>query len=250
MLVPHVFVHQAELQADIAKASGMLGPEVVSFTYRLDTDSTGDPAIYFHIVLQDWATTEDLIGDVTGPTNGDCSPTSIGGKLRRSHGRRRGQQHKLAYHDDLLSWAISLAQHTPSSKASLRRAVSTAYYAVFNLLIAESTANWLSPELRNSLARAFDHGPMKQASKAVANAQTSPFAGEDPRIVADLRLVAQTFVQLQDQRHIADYDLRQDLEESDARAQVKSAEKVFQVWPAISSHKIAQEYLVALVVRR
>jgi hypothetical protein len=39
----------------------------MNVTYRLDTDSTGDPAIYFHIVLADWAAdTKDRIADTTG----------------------------------------------------------------------------------------------------------------------------------------------------------------------------------------
>ncbi len=39
----------------------------MNVTYRLDTDSTGDPAIYFHIALADWAAdTKDRIADTTG----------------------------------------------------------------------------------------------------------------------------------------------------------------------------------------
>jgi len=41
----------------------------------------------------------------------------------------------MAYHDDLLSQAVHLVHTAPSTKASLRRAVSAAYYAVFHFLI-------------------------------------------------------------------------------------------------------------------
>jgi hypothetical protein len=156
----------------------------------------------------------------------------------------------LTYHEELLDWALVLVRHIPSTQASLRRAVSTAYYAVFHLLIAEATSNWSNRDLRTALGRAYDHGPMKQASRTVANAQQSPYTNEDPQVVTDLRFVADTFVQLQEQRHFADYNLTTDLDQTDAMAQVKSAEKVFHVWPNVRAHQIAQEYLVALVVRR
>jgi hypothetical protein len=72
MNAPFVFVHhQGELRSDLDRAISALGPEVMNVTYRLDTDSTGDPAIYFHIVLADWAAdTEDRIADTTGRVAG------------------------------------------------------------------------------------------------------------------------------------------------------------------------------------
>ena len=43
----------------------------------------------------------------------------------------------MAYHDELLEQAIDLVHRDPADprQASLRRAVSTAYYAIFLLLI-------------------------------------------------------------------------------------------------------------------
>ncbi len=56
----------------------------------------------------------------------------------------------MAFPDDLLELAQDLLNLHPESshQASLRRAVSTAYYALFHLLISEATANWGRPELR------------------------------------------------------------------------------------------------------
>lgn len=90
---------------------------------------------------------------------------------------------------------------------------------------------------------------MKAASNRVLNSSLFPFAGQDPAIVSDLRLVGRTFVQLQEDRHFADYNLTKDLELTDALSQVKSAGKVFTTWPAIQAAQITQEYLVSLVVR-
>jgi hypothetical protein len=155
----------------------------------------------------------------------------------------------MAYHDDLLSQAMHLVHTAPSTQASLCRAVSSAYYAVFHLLIAEATSNWNNVKLRAALGRAYDHGIMRTASNRLSNTRDFPFTGEDPQIVASLRFVALTFTQLQEDRHFADYNLTEDLDPTDALNQVKSAEKIFHTWPSIRSDQIAQEYLVSLVVK-
>lgn len=90
---------------------------------------------------------------------------------------------------------------------------------------------------------------MKSASNRIFDTRLFPFAGEDPRIVAALRFVAQTFSQLQEDRHFADYNLTRDLEKTQALLQVKSAETVFASWQSIRNEQIAQDYLVSLVVK-
>jgi uncharacterized protein (UPF0332 family) len=62
----------------------------------------------------------------------------------------------MAYHDDLLRQALQLIHQEPRNpkQASLRRAVSTAYYALFHLLISEAVANWKRVNLRAALGRA------------------------------------------------------------------------------------------------
>ena len=156
----------------------------------------------------------------------------------------------MAYHDDLLAQALQLVDATPSSQLTLRRAVSAAYYAVFHYLIAEATSNWSNAPLRTALARAHDHGIMKAASNRILNTKDFPFAGEDPAVVTKLRFVARTFSQLQEDRHFADYNLIKDLDPNAALAQVRSAMKIFNTWPAIRSEQIAQAYLVSLLVKR
>ena len=73
----------------------------------------------------------------------------------------------MPYPEDRFTLAKDLADLRPERpyQASLRRAVSTAYYALFHLLISETTANWAHPEFRAILGRCFDHGPMKTASE-------------------------------------------------------------------------------------
>ena len=83
----------------------------------------------------------------------------------------------MSLHGDLLEQAGRLARQEPRKpkQASLRRAVSAAYYALFHLLINEATRLFLSgvqrEALRLRLARAFRHSAMKHVSQAFARGQ-------------------------------------------------------------------------------
>jgi hypothetical protein len=156
----------------------------------------------------------------------------------------------MVYHDELLAPALELVHLSPPTQVTLRRAVSSAYYAVFHLLIFEATSNWAHATLRPSLGRAYEHGTMKTASNRVLDTTKFPFAGEDATVVARLRFVAQTFSQLQEDRHFADYNFSADLDSADAITQVKSGEDIFTTWPSIRGQQIAQAYLVSLLVKR
>ncbi|MCX6606946.1 MAG: hypothetical protein NTV52_25655 [Acidobacteria bacterium] len=155
----------------------------------------------------------------------------------------------MAYHDDLLSLARSLVGAEPANQAMLRRAVSSAYYAVFHLLISEATSNWANVKARAALGRAFDHGTMRAASERIVSSKLFPYVGEDPQVVAGLRTVGRTFFRLQGGRHFADYNFVSDLAWSDAIDQVAWAEEVFAIWPSISRAQITQDYLVSLFVK-
>ena len=65
-MVPSGFVHQAQLDSEIKNALRKLGPEAVHVAYNLGEDSTGEPSIFFRIVLTDAATREDTLAEVTG----------------------------------------------------------------------------------------------------------------------------------------------------------------------------------------
>src|SRR5437016_5148668 len=68
---------------------------------------------------------------------------------------------------DLLQEADHLVAYegVNPSQASLRRAVSTAYYALFHLLIEDAALRWSgSLEARTGIERAFQHGAMKNIS--------------------------------------------------------------------------------------
>lgn len=158
----------------------------------------------------------------------------------------------MAYHDDLLRQALQLVHKEPRKpkQASLRRAVSAAYYALFHLLISEAVANWSRVNFRAALGRAFDHSVMKAASNRIQDTRQFPFTGEDPVAVGALKSVAKTFAQLQERRHIADYDNTTSWIRTEALAQVKSAEQAFHTWKRVRDRQIAQAYLVSLMVKK
>jgi len=155
----------------------------------------------------------------------------------------------MAYHDDLLAQAVRLVHETPESQASLRRAVSTAYYAVFHMLVAASKSKWSDANFRNMLGRAFDHGTMARASGDFAKSDAYEFNEEKTAVVKTLRFVSRTFSQLQEQRHFADYDLSKNLTHTEALAQVLSAKKVLEDWQSIQDEEIAQAYLLSLLFK-
>jgi hypothetical protein len=100
----------------------------------------------------------------------------------------------MPFADQLLEQARHLAnrEKTRPRQASLRRAVSTAYYALFHLLISEATSNWKRADQRHALARAFDHGKMRSASdrqnsKLVSLLKATHVAGPDIEILRHLQ---------------------------------------------------------------
>jgi uncharacterized protein (UPF0332 family) len=157
----------------------------------------------------------------------------------------------VAYHDDLLQQAIDLAHKNPASptQADLRRSVSAAYYALFHLLVSETIAHWSLASSRDALGRMFEHSVMKRVSGRISDSRFFPFTGEDPKVVRNLKTVAQAFGQLQDKRHIADYDNTTFWTATEALREVTTAAKAFSSWQKIRDEKIAQDYLVSLLIK-
>lgn len=69
--VPTGFVNQAQLGVLISHAAQHLGPEVVHVAYSLGPDSTGEPSVFFRILLADGYIHDDTIADLTGRIAGD-----------------------------------------------------------------------------------------------------------------------------------------------------------------------------------
>lgn len=160
----------------------------------------------------------------------------------------------MAYAEELLELAQELANLHPDSphQPSLRRAVSTAYYALFHLLISEATANWQRPELRAALGRVFDHGPMKQAAdKKVTELnnyfKTKPPEGPEKTVALHLRNVAETFGQAQYHRNEADYNIAREWNSTEVLLHIDLIADAFKSWSIIREDPAAQAYLVSML---
>jgi hypothetical protein len=151
----------------------------------------------------------------------------------------------MAFADDLLEQAYHLANRESAhpKQASLRRAVSTAYYALFHFLIDEAVGNWSIARQRRILARTFDHAKMKNVCvEQVKNFESrgSPAEG------LQLRNVAHAFTILQQQRHIAEYDNGFEWSRTAAVGEIDLTRSAFQDWRAIRATEAAQDYLLNL----
>ena len=149
----------------------------------------------------------------------------------------------MPFPDDLLEQAYDLAHKEPTDpkQASLRRAVSTAYYALFHLLIDEAVSKWAVERQRSRLARTFEHDKMKGICNDVLNTVKS--GGSVP---PELNTVAHNFIQLQQHRHTADYDNSKQWSRTDVLNVLTLATDAFVAWRAISTHDAAQDYLLRL----
>lgn len=151
----------------------------------------------------------------------------------------------MSFAVDLLEQAHHLIgkDGTEAKEASLRRAVSTAYYALFHLLIDEAVCNWAIVRHRGKLARTFDHGSMKR----ICEDQIRIFHSTGrPESLVGLKEIARTFVELQGARHIADYDNSYTWTRADAQVWIDNTQLAFDNWRAIRTQDEAQDFLLSL----
>lgn len=126
----------------------------------------------------------------------------------------------MSLHRDLLEQARHLAVRDRSRprQANLRRAISTAYYALFHLLVDEATRALIAdPALHPLVGRSFDHGDMKNASQVFESTRL-------PTDVADTR--------------------------DEAIDLVRQVEEAFEAWGRIRKQPIARVYLVSMMLWR
>lgn len=146
----------------------------------------------------------------------------------------------MSLSSDLLSQARTLINQEPKrpKQASLRRAISAAYYSLFHLL-AEAAASAMlggvdAADLRAIMRRAFQHTSMKKAAQGIgARNPAEPWKSLLPTPSSQLQLVARTFVDLQQARHEADYDPARRFARTEAVDLVERVENATAAWKAI-----------------
>jgi hypothetical protein len=153
--------------------------------------------------------------------------------------------------EDLLALAGRLANPAPEDpeQASFRRSISTAYYALFHLLVQDAVQTWNgSATARFGLERKFDHKTMKEVSNAVLRSSWRGWSTPSPAVPQELTTVADVFVTLQESRQQADYDNARIWEPIDVQATVAAAQLAFAKWALIRTHPAANEYLLSLLI--
>lgn len=168
----------------------------------------------------------------------------------------------MSLHDDLLLQANQLATCDKGKprQANLRRAVSTAYYSLFHLLVTDAAAlagSKLGNNAKLKLRRAYAHADMKTicvqyaAATTAANFKPAPIAAllTFP-ISAQLQNIADTFVSLQEERHEADYDLSVKFSRLSVLTLIGEASAAFLDWKAVRASPNAKILLMDLLVRK
>ncbi|MCA8906400.1 MAG: hypothetical protein KDA49_18190 [Rhodospirillaceae bacterium] len=135
---------------------------------------------------------------------------------------------------DLIQAAKDLAEAGKGKprQAHLRRAVSTAYYAIFHclaqacadMMIGGSGADRSQPAWRQ-VYRALEHGAAKSAC------QNSRVVKKFPKDIDDF---ASVFVELQGKRHLADYDPNVRYYKSSVKADISAAEDAIKQFTAVA----------------
>ncbi len=162
----------------------------------------------------------------------------------------------MSLHHDLLDQARLLAtkESRRPKQASLRRAISTAYYALYHLFVDEATKKFVTSksasDLRVCLARAFGHHEMMTVAKGFASGTVSAklrpgMRGAMPS--TSLSRCAGAFVDLQQARHEADYDLAKRYTRQQALDRVEQAKIAFLDWEAVRKTPEADVFLVGLL---
>jgi uncharacterized protein (UPF0332 family) len=155
---------------------------------------------------------------------------------------------------DLLEQAQHLATREPNRprQASLRRAVSSAYYSLFHLIVDDATKQLISiARFRSSVARSIDHKDVRKAATALLAAARNPQPNQ--RLVALARrpiappLVdfCSAFIDLQDRRHEADYDVTAVFTRSQVLSFLSVAQPAHAAWKTQRATENAAAFLLA-----
>jgi hypothetical protein len=164
--------------------------------------------------------------------------------------------------NDLLDLAKKMVNYKKADvlDARLRRAISTAYYALFHLLLEKGAARIVVHSgIRQLVSRAYGHPDMAKTAKIFLRGSgglpshlTAPFTGTVPPVPVEIVRVATAFVALQDARHEADYDLSRRFSRGDARLLVAQADQAFTDWNTVSGEAghadMCELFLAALLL--
>jgi uncharacterized protein (UPF0332 family) len=144
---------------------------------------------------------------------------------------------------DLIVQAARLAtqERGKPKQASLRRSVSTAYYALFHFLIDAACKHLLGSgsarrPVRELASRAFVHGKMhglcKEFTKPIPQSEILKPLWISQRVTTciELKELAEIFCELQRDRHEADYNVGKRMTRDDAKVACLKAKEAMALW--------------------
>lgn len=156
--------------------------------------------------------------------------------------------------DDLLEQATHLAVRDVGRprQASLRRAISTAYYSLFHLIVEDGASLLVRrAQLRSAVARSFDHKNLRSAAQAIGEAYRGPSGIQGlrpflrPSVSSELAAVCEAVVNLQENRHRADYDTAQKFTRAETASILSSAFSAHAKWRGERDTHNAQVFVLA-----
>ena len=142
-------------------------------------------------------------------------------------------------------------------QAKLRRSVSTAYYSLFSLLVAEAATMMVgsgkkNKALRGYVMRAISHRAIANVCKGFASRNPDnkiKTVLEDPKKIPDnLTYIARTCHDLQAHRHEADYNFIKSFTKEEVTGIVDEAKAAHDKWATVRDHEATKVFLAALVV--
>jgi len=167
---------------------------------------------------------------------------------------------------ELLDQARLLAFKEPRrpKQASLRRAVSTAYYALFHFVGEQSAGTLLGAgpanrEYRDLARRAIAHTKLMDVCKEFEKPTPKPLlqthwngtASHDPLGIvgdADMATICGNFQDLLNDRHRADYDFSASFSRQDALDACQKAQDAMEAWTRLKRAKPGALKLFALAI--
>jgi len=160
---------------------------------------------------------------------------------------------------DLLNVARLLAGGPPdATDAQLRRAVSTAYYAVFHKILRMAAHRFVGEAQGQTAAyrmiyRGFDHGRVNEVCQAIDKPMMSKAFKESlgkSGVSLEMRRFANAFCVLRDARHLADYDPTYRLERIVVDGMIQMAETAMAALDAVAPEELADVMALMMVKTR
>lgn len=158
---------------------------------------------------------------------------------------------------DLLEQSKSLATAARGrpKQANLRRAISSAYYAIYHLLSSETARLFVrEPDFVNIgslIQRTLVHREMKRASASIADGKLPEGIQPDGlsfQPTPHLKLICKTFIKLQELRHLADYDTSQQFSMGQTLELIRDTERAFAAWDIVRNSDEARLYLACFLL--